>query len=326
MLIFLPLLLLKTQFWLILFFVFIAIYIQEKNNKYIYFALSTLVLLFIYLKFSALLSDSGTSNSILFSRYGYIFNAPLNEVINIVFANITKKLVLMGAFFVPFMFLINYATIKKEEILIFITLLFPVFSYCILSTQIAMTYWTHEHYVLPLLALVFIMILKNKAFTKKRIFAYVLANLALIIGILSLKQPWQYKYYQDEKQLIEQVKPLLNLEYSDDILAEDRTGIYFANYQVDYLYNIKTTPRSPKYIVFNTRYTYSSKNLKLHKPKKTISTFEYINGYSSDIKNYEIIYLNYPFIVYGKNIKTSLSYNKKMLDSWDKKTISSNKW
>jgi len=324
---YLPLFFLKTQFGFILFFIFIAIYVQEKNVKYLYYALFSLMLFFIYLKLLSFFTLSDISHDIIMQRYGYLLDfSSINNILKIIFNKILIKLSLMIAFFLPFVFLINLKKIKKEDFISFFLILFPTFAYCFLSTQTAMSYWTHEHYVLPVLPLVFIMILKYNNFNKITIFAYFITNIMLLLLILWFKQPWQYKYYQDETQLLNKIVPILDLVQSDNILTEDRTGIYFANYKVNYIDYISDKNRVAKYVIFNMRYSYLAQNIQLTKKSEEASSYKYIENYAEALKKYGVIYLNYPFVVFQKDIKSSLFLSSDILDEWDSYTIEGNKW
>ena len=151
-----------------------------------------------------------------------------------------------------------------------------------------MSYWTHEHYVLPVLPVILLILLKYSSFSKIRILFYILINLILICGILSMKEPWQYKYYQDESQLENQIKPLMTLNYDDYILVDDRTGLYFANHQINFPKFIKDKTRDPKYIVLNLRYIFYTNNIKRHKSKEVISSFKFLKDYEKDLNDYGI--------------------------------------
>ncbi len=331
---YLPTLLIKEEFWLLLIFFNIALFISSKDKKYILYSLISAILFYIlYFKLMKILygeEDSG----LLSGHYSYIFEAKsidelFNSIINL--SLMKQRIALMFSFFIPFIFLINFKNITIKDILILIFLIIPTMGYCFLSKQTPMTYWLYEHYSLPILPAIFIAIIKYPKITKLRLFGYLIANLILVLIVLYNKQPWQYKYFQDEKQLLNTIKPILELKHSDFILSEDRTGIYFSNYQVDYVDNINfrnNVNKQAKYLIFNTRYSYSAQNLKLAKPQISLSTFDYINNFQNNLSNYGIIYLNYPFIVYAKDkdIESNLSYTKEMLDEWDKQTIEANNW
>ena len=97
-----------------------------------------------------------------------------------------------------------------------------------------------------------------------------------MFGIFSFKEPWQYKYYQDESQLENKIKKLMILNYDDHILADDRTGLYFANNQINFLKFINDKTREPKYIILNLRYIFYTNNIKRQQPKEAISSFEFV--------------------------------------------------
>jgi len=325
-LLYLPLLFIKVQFWLILFFLFIAFFIQTKKKKYIYFGFISLLLFFMYLKIQAYIFVGEVTSSSLASNYSYLFDfSDIKNIFIIMFSGIKIKVALIGSFFIQFLFLIDIKKVSKKDLYTYLLLIFPIFSYCFLSTRISMSYWTHEHYVLPVLPVVFLVLLQYGIFSKIRIFAYLIVNITLIMGIISLKQPWQFKYYQDELQLITKIKPILDLDYKDDVIAEERTGIYFTMYQVNHFKYLKSKTRIPKYVIFNTRYSYLADNAKLIQ-QKYISSYDTVNQYKGFFKDYNIIYLTYPFIVYELNSKKNLIFDKELLDEWDKKTVKSNKW
>jgi hypothetical protein len=328
-LLFMPLLLIKSNFWLILIFLFLAIYIKERKFKYIMFSIFTLISMLLYFKFLNIVIEDNASAILMNERFSHIFDATsiYELIVNIISMDgKLKKLILIVVFFIPFSFFINFKKVSYSDILISLLLIFPTFSYCFLSNHVAMSYWVQEHYSTPILAIIFIMILKYQYFSKIRVYGYLLSNLILFLLIISLKQPWQYKYYQDETQLLKTIVPTLLLKSTDYVLADDRTGIYFTNTQVDYIeFDKKKTDIVYKNIIINLRYIYSSNNLKHNKPKVLISSYSYL--YSKDIlKSYNINYINYPFIIYGQNKDINLSISEKLLDTWDNQTKNSNKW
>ncbi len=329
---YLPTLMIKEEFWLLLIFFNLAIFISSREKRYIFYSFISAILFYIlYFKImKSLHTDENTG--ILSGHYSYIFEAKsISELIDSIFnlPLMKQRLFLIFSFFVPFIFLIDLKKIVIKDILIFIFLIMPTMGYCFLSKQTPMTYWLFEHYSLPILPVMFIAIMKYPRITKIRVFSYLMINAIFILIVLFFKQPWQYKYYQDEVQLKEKVLKKLDLNYDDFILSEDRTGLYFSNYQVDYvgLINIKNNiNKKAKYIIFNTRYSYSVQNLKLATSIKDITSFEYIDTFNDNLQNYGILYLNYPFIIFSKDKESNLSYNKELLNSWDKKTIESNRW
>ena len=323
---FLPLLLLKIQFWLLLPFLLLSIYVHSKKKRYLVCTLISLIGFFFYLlKIRLALYDNSFTGSPLLSAYGHLNINDLNNFLQIFFNNIGLKLSLIIAFFFQFLFLIDLKAIKKKDLLIYFLLIFPIFSYCILSSRTVMSYWTHEHYVLPVLPVILLILLKYSSFSKIRILFYILINLILICGILSMKEPWQYKYYQDESQLENQIKPLMTLNYDDYILVDDRTGLYFANHQINFPKFIKDKTRDPKYIVLNLRYIFYTNNIKRHKSKEVISSFKFLKDYEKDLNEYGILYQNYPFVVYEKKLKGNIDINPEVMKDWDLISIQDNR-
>ena len=104
-----------------------------------------------------------------------------------------------------------------------------------------------------------------------------------------MKEPWQYKYYQDESQLENQIKPLMTLNYDDYILVDDRTGLYFANHQINFPKFIKDKTLDPKYIVLNLRYIFYTNNIKRHKSKEVISSFKFLKDYEKDLNGMDLV-------------------------------------
>ena len=140
-----------------------------------------------------------------------------------------------------------------------------------------------------------------------------------------MKEPWQYKYYQDEDQLENQIKPLMTLNYDDYILVDDRTGLYFANHQINFPKFIKDKTREPKYIVLNLRYIFYTNNIKRHKSKEVISSFKFLKDYEKDLNEYGILYQNYPFVVYEKKLKGNIDINPEVMKDWDLISIQDNR-
>jgi len=327
--IYVPLFFLQVSFILMFTFLILTFYFIEKEKKYLIYFITSLIFLIAYLKFLPLIIDNQSSSTIMNERYGYLFNfTSFEELFRIIINKAHIKIAMMSFFFIPFLFLIKIRSIKKIDLLIYATLITPIFGYSFFSLQIPTSYWVHEHYGLPLLALVFIIIFKYGSFTKIRIAGYITSNILLFVMILSLKQPWQYKYYLDEKQLIHNIIPNMALKPETDILSEEKTGIYFTNSQVNYIKEVyfNNKKRVPKYVVFNLRYSYFEENFKRDKPKNPISSFKYIKNFEPYLKNYGIIYLNYPFIVFEINKENSNNYTEDLLNEWDKKTIPLNSW
>lgn len=318
---FFPLLFLKVEFFLVLIFLNLAFYIGERNKKYLYGALTSVMIFVIYLKVLSPLLTSSSEGSLLMGRYGHLLH--IESLASFIFdISFIKRVMLILLFFFPFLSFIDLKKIESKSLLQFLMILTPTIGYCILSSHIAMSYWSIEHYSLPILGLVFIFIVKYGVFSKERIIVFIAVNMFLASIIIYNKQPWQYKYYQDEKQLKERVFPLLILDTKTKIVADDRSGIYFTNSQVNYLNYIKVT--KPKYIVINTRYTYSSANLK-YKVVKVIKSSEYIRNLHIT-QNYKLIYKNYPFVILEKKFGSIFSVDSVDLNIWDKKTIESNRW
>ena len=325
-LIYLPLLLLKIQFWLILPFFLLAIYFQSKNKKFIFYAFISIAAFALYLYGRQFLFEESTTGSLLSLSYAYILNGDIEVFFEIFLNSLILKFVLISAFFIQFIFIFDLKNIKKNDFLIYALLIFPILSYCVLSDRLVMSYWTHEHYVLPVLPVIFLILNKYGIFSRKRIFLFILVNILLIMGIYSLKEPWQFKYYQDENQLVKKVQPLLVLNHNDHILSDDRTGLYLANYQANFLKFITDKTRPPKYIIINTRYIYYTNNINRAKSINTISSFEYVQEYEKNLDGYGILYLNYPFVVYENNFKSEIKINSKVIDDWDVKFNELNKF
>tara|TARA_B100000795_G_scaffold158107_1_gene118816 strand:+ start:498 stop:1961 length:1464 start_codon:yes stop_codon:yes gene_type:complete len=324
-LLFLPLLFLKLQFWLLLPFLLLSIYIHSKNKQYLLYAFLSLIVFFFYLKIRPLLYDESFTGYLLESAYSHLNINDIKNFIQIFLDNIGLKLTLMLAFFVQFIFLIDLKAIKKNDLFIYFLLIFPIFSYCILSSRTVMSYWTHEHYVLPVIPVILLILLKYSSLSKIRIFLFVITNLILICGIFSLKEPWQYKYYQDESQLENKIKTLMTLNYDDHILADDRTGLYFSNHQINFLKFINDKTRHPKYIVLNLRYIFYINNLKRQQSKEVISSFEFVEDYEKNLNEYGILYYNYPFIVYENKLISNVEIDSEVMNDWDQMSIQNNK-
>jgi hypothetical protein len=300
--------------------------LHSKNKKYLIYAVLSILTFYLYINVRPNIFGESTTGILLDTAYSHIISYDLNIFFETFLRNIPLKLSLISAFFVQFIFLINFKAIKRNDALIALLLILPIFSYCILSSRTVMSYWTHEHYALPVLPVIFLIFLKYGILSRIRITLFVIVNLILILGILSLKEPWQYKYYQDETQLNNNIMTLMTTSYNDHILADDRTGLYFTNNQVNFLKYIEDRNREPKYVVLNLRYIYYINNIQRHRSKEASSSFEFINDYVKNLNDYGILYLNYPFIVYEKNLKSDLEINLNMLNNWDQKILSDNRY
>ncbi|WP_416695895.1 hypothetical protein [Candidatus Pseudothioglobus sp. Uisw_050_01] len=325
-LIYLPLLLLKIQFWIILPFFLLAIYYQSRDKKFIFYVSTSIIIFLLYLFGRQFLFAHSTTGNLLNLSYSHILNGNIKVFFEIFFNSFMVKIALISAFFIQFIFLFDLKNISKNDFLTYALLIFPIFSYCILSDRTVMSYWTHEHYVLPVLPVIFLILKKYGAFSRKRITLFILVNIVLITGIYSLKEPWQFKYYQDQNQLVKKIQPLLVLNHNDHILSDDRTGLYLANYQANFLKFITDKTRPPKYIIINTRYIFYTNNIKRAKSINTISSFEYVQEYEKNLDGYGILYLNYPFVVYENNLKSEIKINSKVIDDWDVKFNQLNKF
>ena len=117
---FLPLLLLKIQFWLLLPFLLLSIYVHSKKKRYLVCTLISLIGFFFYLlKIRLALYDNSFTGSPLLSAYGHLNINDLNNFLQIFFNNIGLKLSLIIAFFFQFLFLIDLKAIKKKDLLLF---------------------------------------------------------------------------------------------------------------------------------------------------------------------------------------------------------------
>jgi len=328
---FMPLLLIKEEFWLLLVFLSFSLFIRFNKIKYIFLTVVSAVLFIsIYKLMSILYSENAAG--IHSGHYAYIFDAAnfkdlLDSIFNL--AHWDRRILFIVLFFFPFLMLIDLKKIVLKDWITLVLIIGPTFGYCILSRQIPMTYWLFEHYALPVLPVVLIIVKKYGTFTNKRLLLFFFINTSLIASVISLKQPWQYKYYQDEKQLQEQVIPKLDLNFKDFLLVEDRTGVYFSEYQVDYVQYLNfmnNKNKIAKYVIFNTRYSYLANNIKYNTTTNKKASYDYILNIMKDLNSYEIIYAKYPFVIYKHNSVSKIQISATLLDQWDKKTIKSNKW
>jgi len=324
---FLPFLLIKEEFWLIFIFFAFALFIRYKQKKYFLLAFINLLLFIGLYKYMAYINGGEQIHN---SYYVYLYNVDsisdfIDSFMSLDFLN--RRMLFMSLFFVPFLVIIDFKRISFRDLVTTILIIGPTFAYCFLSKQTPMSYWLFEHYSLPVLPIILTLVIKYGIFSKKRMLLFISINILLIIAVISQKQPWQYKYYQDEKQLLKNIMPKLDLEYSDFLLSDDRTGVYFSQYQVDYI-SLKSVLNSkygnPKYIVINTRYTYSAINLK-YDAEKMLSSYEYVNQFNM-VNNFKLIYKKYPFLIFEYKDGYSFELDNYELDNWDKKTVESNKW
>ena len=118
----------------------------------------------------------------------------------------------------------------------------------------------------------------------------------------------------------------MTIENYDHILADDRTGLCFANTQVNFLKYIEDNSRQPKYIILNLRYLYYINNLQRHKTNDELSSFEFVDSYEQKMNGYGILYLNFPFVVYEKNLKSNLEIQLNELNNWDQQILIDNRF
>jgi hypothetical protein len=331
---YLPLLTIKFEFWFLFIFYSIALAIHFKNKHLLWITFISAIAFVLNMKLlQPMLSAGVTENqSMLAERYGYIFESTgvldlINKILSL--SSLKIKIALIVAFFIPFLTLVDFKKITLRGFLTFTTLLMPTLGYSILSTRVPMSYWTHEHYSLPVVALMFVFVAKYINLSKIRVIAYFMANIAIFSAILYIKQPWQYKYYADENQLLNDVIPKLELDYSDVVIADNKSGLYFSKNQFDDLENFNKFKRA-KYIVINTRYEYLNYNIKFKPPKIKLGSKELIKMLNID-NQYQIVYLNFPFVVYEDIKHKPYTMSPKIsdlniLNKWDKEYEKFNKW
>lgn len=326
---YMPLLTIKEEFWLLGIFFSFALFVRYREYRYVLLTLLFAVAFYLlYFKVMASLFN-GEGTGVLSGHYSYLFEAKnFSELFNLLLGlgYWARRIVFILLFFLPFLIVIKLKCISFKDWLTTILIIGPTLGYCILSQQTPMNYWLFEHYSLPVLPILIILMKKYGSLSAPRLTIFFVLNVLLIVGVISQKQPWQYKYYQDEAQLSEKILPLLDLDHEDFILADDRTGIYFTPYQVDYLRFIrkgKNKNKNAKYIIINTRYTYSAANLK-YTGARSVSTYDFLR--SKKLHDYRIIYENYPFIVLTFEKEALLSLKRTKLDTWDLRTRESNVW
>jgi len=332
-----PTLLIKEEFWLLIIFIYIAIFIKSINYKYLIGAILHLILFyilyFIFMKYVYInsLGISANIDGIHSSFYAYLFNSnSIGEIIDNIFnlSQMKKRILLIMSFFFPFIFLVKWNKIILKDMFLLLILISPTIGYSFLSQHFGMTNFLFDHYSFPIIGILFAFILKYLNLSKISIVAYILSNVFLVGMILYNKQPWQYKSYQDELQLNKNIKPLLDLSKNTFAVMDDKTALYFSYKNVDYIAStMYHNTKVPIYIVMNLRYMYNAKYLNNYHKSKNPSSQNIINNIKYlDKHHYGIIYLNYPFIIFKKDINTNLSYDRKLLNIWDTKTIKSNKW
>lgn len=326
---YLPLLTIKEEFWLLGIFFSFALFFRYREYRYILLTLLFAVAFYLlYFKVMASLHN-GEGTGVLSGHYSYLFEAKnFNELLNALLGlgYWERRVAFILLFFLPFMIVIKIKRITFKDWLTAIIIIGPTLGYCLLSQQTPMNYWLFEHYSLPVLPVLIILMKKYGSLSIPRLIVFFVVNVLLIVGVISQKQPWQYKYYQDEAQLSEKILPLLKLNHEDFILADDRTGIYFTPYQVDYLRFIrkgKNKNKNAKYIIINTRYTYSAANLK-YTGARSVSTYEYLT--SKALHDYKSIYESYPFIVLTFEKEAHFFLDQAKFDRWDLRTRASNEW
>lgn len=320
---FVPLFFIKEEFFVISFFYGISLFLMFKNKRYLLLSLFGLIATGIFMFIAKKYSYMGAG--LTAGRYDWFFNAKsFIEIINnfLSLPHLGVKTVIISVFFASILPLLKLK--KDRDLLALLIVASSTVLYCYLSSFAANSYFLTEHYGLVLVPLFLITIKKYGVISKKRLMVYSFVQLFIIIVILYFKQPWQYKFYQDEETLITKVIPKLSLSEENTVFVEDRTGIYLAKYNIDYIsfFNEQSKAKN-RYLIFNTRYSYSSRNLKF-KQVKELSTYNYLQTFN--FLGYKKIYENYPFIVLEKSNEEKPTFDKNILNEWDKKTIESNRW
>jgi len=332
---YLPALLTKEEYWLLFIFFSLSVFIMSKEKKYLLLFFGSLI--GFYLVYAQLMPWLGGGvKGVHIGHYNYLIDAlSLDQAWKnfISLPQLLKKGFLLVLFFLPALFLLNGKLYYKEwrSNIGLILSISPTIGYCYLSSQASMSYFTHEHYSLPIISVLFALIINNiSTINRLSIIFYIMINLVIIMLVLYFKQPWQYASYQDEPVLQEKILPKLNLNYTDYLLVDDRTGVYFSHYQVDYFSNISNKHyryEQPKYIIINTRYIFLRNNTG-KKNDFLVDTYEYLRGIK-ELANYEIIISIYPFLVFvpiKDRISSHSSLSKFELKNWDIKSFKSNVW
>lgn len=332
LLLFVPLLLLKVEFWLLFLFFLTGLWGLGRDRRYLLGAAGFLLLFALYLGW--FLPSLGNASSMLGSRFGHIFGGEgLWGMIAGVFHTpaLSWRWVPMLLFFLPFLPLLEPGRIPLRARLFFFWMLAPTLFYCLLSAQVPMSYWTHEHYVMPVLGLVLAYLAAYGRFTLRRMGLYLLLNAGLAAGIIATKQPWQFRAYQDEARLKTELFPLMEplLEEGGTILTEDRTGFYLTPYRLNYLRTLDEPESSPDLVLLNLRYQYSAENL-LFRPPAAPRTgrahLERIAGALAKKGQYGVLYADYPFILFARDRAGRGLPSPQTLEAWDRNTREANRW
>lgn len=328
LLFFLPTLLIKEEFFLIGFFYALAVYV--KSRKVTWFSVGFLFLFCFYLVHFIYMKSQYDGDEIV--NLGYLYNY-LFELKSLAYVpdaiinnnNIPRELFLIATFFIPFVLLIDFKKIETKDILVFLFIVLPTVGYCFLAAGTRLSNFLFDHYGFPILPLIAVFVIKYGLFSHKRVLLYVLVNALLAVFIVSQKQPWQYKYYQDEDKLVNKIIPLIGEDKDMVIATDERTGIYFADRKLAAPNMCKN--QKPEYVVLNTRYLYSAMNISRSSllDGKHISTYDYLQEIGLD--RYSLIYQEYPFLLFQQSgIGTGVRLNGSELDLWDRRTEESNKW
>ncbi len=324
---FLPTLLIKEEFFLIAIFFFAALSIVSKRAVYLLGSVAfTLLFYALYFKYMRNLY-SGESVANLGNIYGYIFESKsIQELLVAIIKNndFIKEPFLLFSFMIPFVFLIDFKRVSVRDFFGVLFLVAPTMGYCFLASGTRLSNFLFDHYGFPLLPVIFIMILKYGKVNKRNILYFLAVNYVLMAFIISQKQPWQYKYYQDEAEMLTKIVPMIPRDEDIRIATDDRSGVYFANRRLMGIGMCQDI--APTYIVLNSRYNYSAMNLNrsnIQSNNKT-STSQYVTTIIKD--EYSLVYAKYPFLVFSKNTKGDVSISEDELMRWDQKTIESNTW
>lgn len=323
---YLPTLLIKEEFWLLYIFFWIAVFVRSGRKNHLLFALlAAIAFAILYFKVMRWLYGHGIGH--LAGHYSHLFEAKsIGDLAHGILSlnQIPQRIALMVSFFVPFALLIRWRDVSLKDFVAAILIVGPTVGYCFLSQQAAMSNFLFDHYSLPIIPMLFALIVKYRALSKQRLFAYLLLNIVFIAGILCIKQPWQYRYYMDEKQLQKEVMPLVPKGAA--VAVEDRTGIYFlGRNRVIYVNAVDMSVFEPQYIVVNTRYTYLANNVKFRPIVPQLSTNSYLNSFNK-IQYFTPIYVKFPFLVYKKGVDGNLTISDRQLNEWDKKTVEASRW
>jgi hypothetical protein len=332
-----PTLLIKEEFWLLIIFIYLAIFFKTSKYRYIFLSLLHGVLFYIlyfyimrYLYINSL--DIPTDSIGLMSgHYDYLFNVQsfedlVNKILNLPL--MFRRIMLISLFFIPFIPLVRWKSVKFKDFMMLLILILPTIGYAFLSTHFGMTNFLFDHYSLPIIGVIAVFVIKYVHLGKFRFGLFFLANAILVTAILFNKQPWQYKKYQDEGQLVKEVMPLINRPDNEFSLMDNHTGLYFSFSNMDTIKQASYySHKIPKYIVANIRYMTHERYMNNHTIGRSFSSLDIVDNISylkSD--SYGIIYMNYPFIVYELHKDGELKYTDKISNLWDSTTKKSNTW